>query len=229
MNRLFAPIPIRILFVVFAGLIGIIGLFIAGRLCTVDTVRIYGDQHVLSNISVLQQKTWLPFVDSVSLARKLTVDNPLAKDIVITKHYPSTLEVTVQKRSPVAAITSNAGYLITDEEGIIIATTPDSALLPIITSDHVTINANHIEESIVLKSIQIISNSVRNGFVVDVITITPENQLITIKFDGGSILFPGNKSIDYLFSSLQLLLPQFRIEGKQLNVLDFRFDKPIIR
>lgn len=229
MNRVFTGFPIKRLIIGLLTVSTLILVVIGYRLCTVTTVRIYGTPQVLGNTSALETTMWLPILDSAALVQQLITDNPLAKDITIAKHYPNTLELTVHQRAAAAAVKSDTGYFIVDETGVIIAHNPDTASLPVITTDQLTVNADQIEESIVRKSIQIVSNSVRNGFIVRTISISSPDQLITIAFDGGTILFPGNKNVDYLFSSLQLLLPQFRIEGKQSVVLDFRFDKPIIR
>lgn len=46
--------------------------------------------------------------------------------------------------------------------------------------------------------------------------------------NGGKILFSSSLPTNQELSSLQLILSRLTIEGKRLNLLDFRFDKPVI-
>lgn len=50
-----------------------------------------------------------------------------------------------------------------------------------------------------------------------------------VKLKSGEIInFSSEKSLDEQISSLQLMLYRFTIEGKRLERLDFRFDKPVV-
>lgn len=229
MNRLFTTMIRNVGLGISIVTVVIIGCFFIWRLFTVDTVTIHSGRDVITDTRSLQQYLWLPTVDINTLAQQLSSDNPLARDITITKQYPTTLIIRAQERSAIAAVRSDIGFLIVDSDGVVIATDTTTKQLPVITSDRVTIGKNRLQDTIILKSIQIVSNSYVGGFRVSQVTVSTTEQLITIIFDDGMIIFPASKSVDYLFASLQFLLPQFRIEGKQPVVLDFRFDKPVIR
>lgn len=45
---------------------------------------------------------------------------------------------------------------------------------------------------------------------------------------GEEVLFSKEKPLDIQLSSLQLVLSQLTIEGKKLQTIDFRFDKPVV-
>jgi len=53
------------------------------------------------------------------------------------------------------------------------------------------------------------------------------SYLVRLK-SGETINFSSEKSLDEQISSLQLMLYRFTIEGKRLERLDFRFDKPVV-
>lgn len=51
---------------------------------------------------------------------------------------------------------------------------------------------------------------------------------ITLK-DGGKIYISSKKNIEAQISSLQAMLKQLTIDGKGFKLIDFRFDKPVIK
>lgn len=61
-------------------------------------------------------------------------------------------------------------------------------------------------------------------------SFTTENDLsylIKLK-DGSEVILDPGRSIDEQIASLQLILSQLKIEGRALERLDFRYEKPII-
>lgn len=51
----------------------------------------------------------------------------------------------------------------------------------------------------------------------------------TVNLEGGiSVFISSKKDLDFQVSSLQAILKQLTIEGRQVKSIDFRFDKPVI-
>ncbi len=63
--------------------------------------------------------------------------------------------------------------------------------------------------------------------VLDIISET--DQALRLKLGKGEeVVFSRTKDIEEQVSSLQLMLSRFTIEGKQVSLIDFRFDKPVV-
>ena len=56
-----------------------------------------------------------------------------------------------------------------------------------------------------------------------------KNELPSIYIDGTEVVYPADKEISDLVTSLQLLFKQFRIEGKYPKRVDLSFDKPVLK
>ena len=65
------------------------------------------------------------------------------------------------------------------------------------------------------------------------ISFTSISQASDLSFDvklanGAQVLMTPKKDLNFQVSSLQQMIKQLTIEGKQLEKIDFRFDKPVI-
>lgn len=60
------------------------------------------------------------------------------------------------------------------------------------------------------------------------ISLNTDNSLEVKLKDGGVVILSSKKDIGSQISSLQLILSRLTIEGKQLKILDFRFDNPVV-
>ncbi|MEK7559295.1 MAG: hypothetical protein AAB521_03245 [Patescibacteria group bacterium] len=54
------------------------------------------------------------------------------------------------------------------------------------------------------------------------------SYLITLS-DGGLVIISPSKNIKIQISSLQLILSRLTIEGKRVKLVDFRYDRPVVR
>lgn len=68
----------------------------------------------------------------------------------------------------------------------------------------------------------------KNSIGFSSIAIASDSSYLIILKDDSEVFFSSRKSIPSQVSSLQFLLSRLTIEGKRVNRLDFRFDKPII-
>lgn len=60
------------------------------------------------------------------------------------------------------------------------------------------------------------------------IIFTQDSSLSVELASGEKIIFSFRKPVKSQVSSLQLMLSRFTIEGKKVEQLDFRFDKPVV-
>lgn len=61
------------------------------------------------------------------------------------------------------------------------------------------------------------------------IKIASDSSYVVVLSDGGKAIITPRKNINEQISSLQVVLNRLTIEGKKVKVIDFRFDKPVIR
>ena len=69
----------------------------------------------------------------------------------------------------------------------------------------------------------------KNGVSYFSVDIASDSSYLVTLQDGGKVIITSKKSIPSQISSLQLMLNRLTIEGKRIKIVDFRFDKPIIR
>lgn len=68
----------------------------------------------------------------------------------------------------------------------------------------------------------------KNNIKFSSVSVASDSSYLINLEDKGNIIFDFNKSLDLQISSLQLMLSRFTIEGKRIERVDFRFDKPIV-
>src|SRR3989338_301246 len=59
--------------------------------------------------------------------------------------------------------------------------------------------------------------------------IATNAAILIIMSEGGEVLFSQDKDLASQISSLQRVLSRFTIEGKKFELLDFRFDRPVVK
>ena len=67
----------------------------------------------------------------------------------------------------------------------------------------------------------------QNISVKDTVSATDSSTLVTLD-NGGEVLFSQKKNIQQQIASLQLIIRQLTIEGRQFKRIDLRFDNPVI-
>jgi len=231
MKRKFVNFHITLLFLTLVVIISYLGYFVfKSQYFTIQEVKVFGDRSSLQNLSSLQKKHNFFLLNTINIAHKLQKDNPLGKNIVVYKYFPNYLEVHSEERTPVIAIENGDSLLFVDEEGFILFQRDLEDTLPIMKIESIEISEQGIiESSQIINGIQIVLKTIDVGFSVSYITVNQEKSEIIMIDSSTRIITPIAKDPEFLFSSLQLLLRQFRIEGKRPAVIDFRFDKPVVR
>ncbi len=124
---------------------------------------------------------------------------------VVKKIPPSTIEITVNERAPVAIISDNSRRLIADKDGYRIDI-GFVANIPAVTFDFpISVTGNRISEEVALTVLKNLSEFERS-YEIDRITIKKEEgTYITFKHTGETIYFlnnklPSNKYLNYAVS-----------------------------
>lgn len=216
------------------GLLLFLGVLIF-RLFTSDTfvlktVYIQGHPEALTDTSFLQTSQNVIFISTEKVQNEFLLKNPAVKSIDIQKQLPDALKITLIERLPVAYVMHDAIPWYVDAENIIIPKpaklTGDLPLLVCgITPPRLGMKIATQELSTALHLVQKLRNE-----HIQVISVTCiSEQMFTIQMPASEIIFSPTQNPDELASSLLFLFKQFRIEGTQPEVIDLRFDKPVLK
>jgi cell division septal protein FtsQ len=187
----------------------------------------------LANQSELINKN-LFFINKNQTAKEIIKKNPILKTVMIDKVWPDTLKVTVNLYEPVAALLVNQGYFNLSFDGRILTKTKNSqSSIPVINY-YQKLNRDSFQTGdwIDFKDIK------QTLFFVDkleqikikplTIDISGQDMLVFNLNDNKKIIFSIKKEKELQDNQLELIIRQFKIEGKEYKKIDLRFNKPVI-
>ena len=206
-------------------------VFISGILFLSDFFRIkkvivISNSTEIRGLSQLFSENYLSLNEEVT-AQKLLAVNPLIKNIKIGKTFPQTLTLNVFWRKPQAKILLDDKIILLDEEGKVSAGDPDG--LTEIAGTKITLPSSGTTDWRILKSVNYIILLSKSGIRVNNIYIFDEESIFILELaDGEEVKIPFQTDPDQVSASLQVIISRFRIEGKFISSIDFRFDKPLV-
>lgn len=175
------------------------------------------------------QNTNLLFLSEKTVTATLLSRNTFLKEVTLEKLYPDAINIHCILRDAIAQIQSANQVLFLDENGIFLP--PQSHFpqnLPIIAS---TQTSMHVSEGDwrIKKAIEFILRMGSSTIQVNRITIDEDMSSFHIQTRDGTLILVKNTSDPRdIAASLQTIIYRFRIEGKFVDRVDFRFDKPIV-
>lgn len=155
---------------------------------------------------------------------------PGIEQVEIEKKLPDKLIVHLTKRKPIAVVEANKDYYQVDYQGIILARLEQPTDLPLIACGGLSIAANNrqLESPVILSSLDFLYQLLANNIETRRLEITDSRELTVFLKTGPKVLISLDKNIKEQVESLQLILERAKIEGKQIELIDLRFDKPVI-
>ncbi len=218
----------------FTTLFIVVGVIVVGVLAyqflTVREVRVVAPVGVITDLGSAGARKFVFLVQKNDVIGEIAQRNPLAENIDVTIIFPSTFEIKASKRQPVVAIKNADTYFLTDKDGYIVSQEKGPGDLPILTIATADVTSEGlITNSTILKAIACIRIVSENGMEPRGATILTDENEVKISTKGTELLIPLSIDTTSLYSSLQLLTRQFRIEGNQPSSIDFRFNKPVVR
>lgn len=143
--------------------------------------------------------------------------------VKIEKKLPDKLIVYLTKRKPIAVVEVNSDYYQVDYQGIILAKLDQPTDLPLIVCSN-----RQFESPVILSSLDFLYQLLISGIEARRLEITDSRELTVFLKTGPKVLISLDKNIKEQVDSLQLILERAKIEGKQIELIDLRFDKPVI-
>ncbi len=196
---------------------------------------LYGQNFFLINITNLTQNLKKNFycISSVNLSKifpnkvKLEVFGRTPAAILITlKSAEASQSSLVEFIATPSAQQSIASYLV-DKEGVIFSKNINGLNIPEIYSYNSNIFLGEsLKDNLIIDSLKIIEK-------VKTFRVEIKETLISDKFfiinSEPKIIFSLQNNIDIQLASLQLILDKAKIDFSKLELVDLRFDKPIIK
>ncbi|MFH0749798.1 MAG: FtsQ-type POTRA domain-containing protein [Candidatus Gottesmanbacteria bacterium] len=164
---------------------------------------------------------------SAAVIKQIQEDNPLVKSIDIKKHFPSTLELIVHKRQPIARLKTKAAIIGIDEDAVITDVVGD-VNNPIIEIDVALVRMGQtIRDESVKQSVAVINGT---ASFLTIYKITKNDSLsLRVQTQQSDIFITQKGDILPILDTLQTLMSGFRIKGLIPKTIDFRFDKPVVQ
>lgn len=194
----------------------------------IKKIILVSDKSKIMGLSIFENSNLL-LINEKKMSFYLQDQNTGIKSIVLEKEFPQTIIIRIEPRIPIAAIGDETKNLYIDSEGIILTAETNFSTLPRIKTFDFEIYKDGKADWRVTKASSFIDMVGKQGILIDQILI--DNSLNSFKVetgDGIEILLPFDTDIATKASSLQIILARFKIVGKNITRIDFRFDKPLV-
>ena len=174
------------------------------------------------------------FLNEETVKKNISKSNPQVGDVRLEKIYPNTVRIRVELDNPVAILTVDQGLFVLNNSAKIISKVKNNNTnLPkinyyqklnyssFVLGDYV--EYNDIKTTLFfLKKLEELDLGVVN---VDINGL----NMIRLNLKSGVILATTEKDLETQAYQLEKIIKQFRIEGKEFETLDLRFDKPVVK
>ncbi len=205
------------------------------------------EQQIRNSTNLLGENFFL--INTKNLIKNLQTKFICIKDINLARLLPDKVKLEVIGREGVALLVSLKNQeaslssteniatpsadlensFIVDNEGFVFSKGVEGVNIPIIYTYEKNISLGQRLDNLITDSLQILDKcktfglEVRSGLI--------NNNLLVINpfSDSIKIIFSLNNAIDTQIASLQLILQKAKIDSSQLEFIDLRFDKPVVK
>ena len=216
-----------IFFCIFITIVSVLLYEGVTRLFSIQVIEVIGSGVQVVVDEEKMSKTLL-FFPSDRLRGEVLRDNPLLADVHFQKKYPHTLVIIPTLRSAFVRLQTNDRIVLLDRSGIVLMDGDQGKALPLLRFN---LQALRVSEAIVDARVQLalsLLDGLRTVFPVDAIT-EQDGAYVLVKTGKTDIFIPQDKELDDILATLQTLMTGFRIKGTLPEVVDLRFDKPVIK
>ncbi|MCR4306266.1 MAG: FtsQ-type POTRA domain-containing protein [Candidatus Daviesbacteria bacterium] len=241
----------------FIFIISFIVLFFKSGFFTIRQVEIDSSQitcatknQIKDSVKLLGQNFFL--IDSVKVEDNLKKKFYCIKSAPISKTFSNKVKIQVLNRQPVAILatlkekeasmssfffniaTPSAreiqDYYIVDSEGVVFSKDKEKINVSRIYIDDLDISlGGKLESRLIGDSLKILEIAKTLGIVVSESWIFDNFFIINSDASKLKVIFRLDNRVDIQLASLQLILDKAKIDLKELEFIDLRFDKPVVR
>lgn len=190
-------------------------------------------------------------INDTSIEKKLTENYHCIKDIKLAKIFPHKVKLTIDGRRDLARIakmtteatsssrsafldwttpySTESSFYVVDELGYVFKKT-ESTTSPLIYTDTDTLEIGSRFSSEIFKKISVVLHRLKeNGLFNPNLEVQSRlGEDIFLVKNAEKLIFSLKKDIFGQLGSLQLILQKAKIEGKVVESVDLRFDKPVV-
>lgn len=221
----------RFLFV-FIFIIFLVSLLICTRLFSITHISLSGAVYI-NGLDRLSRKN-IFFISIPKTEKNLYNTNPSLQSVKVTKVYPSTLNIVVQKAEPVAQLRVKNGFFLLAHDGRIIAKQRNKTHEITLIKYYQQLYFNEYESGEILTKKDIlfgaffVYNFLKLGITVDSVDIINLNMIV-LQVGDRKYIFTADKGMEAQFEAFKTIYPYMNVEGIEYKSLDMRFEKPIIK
>jgi cell division septal protein FtsQ len=164
-----------------------------------------------------------------SITPQLQYKYPQIKDVKVTKKIPSTIQIKLTYRQPVATIEDKKfnRYFI-DNEGVVFSQATDNKSVVIKTEEPVALGEKMVSDSI-RAAIELAKTLEQSQLPTKAISIYGNDTIEVSLTSGKIIFFTATKDVTQQVDTLQFILQTDKIEENKKSTIDLRFNNPIIK
>lgn len=223
------------LIIIFCTL-GFLSLYLLDQYSTIKRIEVVSPsgKTIVNGLENLKQKN-LFLTSESEIIQTVIQNNPQLRNVQVEKKYPNQLIIRVEADNSIAALKVDQGYFLLSVSGKILAKDKKNSIhLPIINYyQQLNYNIYNLGDQIDLQdiifSLHFANKSRDMGLLVlsidiggvDMIRLNLQNKKI--------LIFSTDKDINIQDYQFEKIIRQFKIEGRDFESVDFRFDKPIIK
>ena len=198
----------------------------------IKKVYIISSRQISNGLDILNNQNLLTF-NTIHISQYLREQNPEVKSLDIKIKFPESLVMILVFRQPVAVVrpnTSQPYYL--DSEGVILSINENNDQdidIPVIETNGILSGFGSRIDWRIMKALSITKYFAKENLPLDTILIDDKKPTLDILLkDGIKVIVPETNDPPTLAASLQIITSRFRIEGKSITAIDFRFEKPVV-
>lgn len=210
--------------------------FVVSNFFVISEVKIIavGKEPDLKGLEQLKGKNIL-IISKDEIKKILSKRNPQIKIVEIEKKYPQSIIITAKFDQPIVALLVDVGYFILSERGKILSKKKEIKVSSVpIVYYYQKLNyssyemGDRVEFKDILIAVHFVKKLSEMSLKTDKVDINGLN-MIRLNLNESDIIFTAEKDISLQEYQLEKLIHQFKVKGKTFEVIDFRFNKPVIK
>ena len=226
--------PLLALAAVFAVLGGLVFAW-QSPFFQVSTVEIHGNERVATD-AVLERAGLSGenmFTADLAAAQEAIYGLPLVHQVKITRHWPNTIEITIEERNAWGTWEQSGVRYTIDREGVVLGTSaaPDGS--PVIRSSEAGSRrqGDHVDYQAVEAVAEIYERLPKQlGTTVTEVAFVAGKGVQVTTADGQSALFGDSSSIGYKLAVWAAMAKQAQVKGINYTTIDLRFgNRPVLQ
>lgn len=193
----------------------------------VKKVVIIGQTSSITGLNIFNHQNLIS-LDTNRAAAELVKDNYFIDKVILRKKYPDEVVLNLTFKLPVLNLICANGQFSLDQKGIIIPV-EEKEDWPVIENKNSLCLYGQKADWRVLKVYELILEINNLGYRTLKVTVDDSRGAYIFSENPESeLVIPYAAEVSSTATSLQIIISRFRIEGKLIKSIDFRFDNPVI-